>query len=45
MMERTEAREIMTARSHRDRKEGTVRVLASLYKMGSPWGRLLDYRD
>lgn len=44
-MERTEAREIMAARSHRGRKEGTARGLGSLYKMGSLWGALLDNGD
>lgn len=40
-MERIEAWEIMTTRSHRDRKEGTARGLGSLHKTGNPWGRAL----
>lgn len=40
-MERTEAWEIMAARSHRDRKEGTARGLGSLYKTGNPRGGAL----
>lgn len=40
-MERTEAWEIMAARSHRDRKEGTSMGLGSLYKTGGPCGGAL----